>query len=78
MTAVTPGVRVYTKDGKYLGEVSDLREGLFKLRAPLAVDYWLRDGDVEKVEHGSALMSFAESELRDRRIEAGASASSIG
>ena len=51
--------RVYTHDGKLLGTVSEFRDGTFKLDAPLAVDFWLRTADVQKVEHGSVLMSFS-------------------
>lgn len=72
MSGLAQGVRVYSKDGKYLGDVSALREGLFKLDAPMAVDFWLSLDDVEKVEHGSALLRFGEGQLRDHRIEAGA------
>lgn len=66
------GDRVYTHDGKLLGTVSDFRDGAFKLDAPLAVDFWLRAADVQKVEHGSVLMRFSESDLANHRIEAGA------
>lgn len=72
MNAPAPGIRVYSKDGKYLGDVTEQRGGLFKLDAPLAVDFWLPVTDVEKVEHGSALLCFPEGELREHRIEAGA------
>lgn len=72
MNELHRGVRVYSKDGAYLGDVSEQRGRLFKLDAPLAVDFWLPVGDVEKVEHGSALMRFRKDELRDHRIEAGA------
>ncbi len=74
MSAIQRGIRAYTKDGKYLGEVSELRNGLFKLSAPLAVDYWLPESDVEKVEHGSALLRFGERDLPQHRMEAGATA----
>lgn len=66
------GDRVYTHDGKLLGTMSEFREGTFKLDAPLAVDFWLRANDVQKVEHGSVLMTFTEAQLADHRIEAGA------
>ncbi len=72
MSGLVRGLRVYSKDGKYLGDVSDLRDGLFKLDAPMAVDYWLSDDEVEKVEHGSVLLRFGEGELKAHRIEAGA------
>lgn len=65
------GLRVYSKDGKYLGDISEFRGADFKLDAPMAVDFWLPVGDVEKVEHGSVLLSFAEAELREHRIESG-------
>lgn len=75
MSRLTTGLRVYSKDGKYLGDISELRGGLFKLDAPMAVDYWLSDAEVEKVEHGSVLLGFHETEMREHRIEAGATGS---
>lgn len=72
MSRLTAGLRVYSKDGKYLGDIAELRDGLFKLDAPMAVDYWLPDADVEKVEHGSVLLAFPAAELREHRREAGA------
>lgn len=72
MNGLERGVRVYSKDGKYLGDISDFRGSDFKLDAPMAVDFWLPVGDVEKVEHGSALLSFDEANLPDHRIESGA------
>jgi hypothetical protein len=72
MTEVKFGNQVYTRDGKFLGSVTAVREGLMKLDAPMAVDFWLAENDVVKNEHGSVLMSFPEAELKDHRIESGA------
>jgi hypothetical protein len=72
MNQTSLGDRVYTHDGKLLGTISEFRDGAFKLDAPLAVDFWLRTTDVQKVERGSVLMTFTEAQLANHRIEAGA------
>lgn len=74
MSRLTTGLRVYQQGRQVPGRRLQ-RGGLFKLDAPMAVDYWLSDAEVEKVEHGSVLLGFHETEMREHRIEAGATGS---
>ena len=47
MTTRAPviGAAVYTSDGEEVGEVKEVREGMFKIDAPKWPDFWLDDDD---------------------------------
>ena len=71
MTTLHPGELVYAKDGALLGTVSAVREGLFKLDAPMKLDYWLPLDCLALREDDVAVTCFPRAELDDYRIESG-------
>ena len=65
------GALVYSKDGKLLGTVSELRPGYFKLDSPMSLDYWLPEECLEKEVHEVLMTRFKHDDLADYRRESG-------
>ena len=69
-----PGLGVYTKDGKLLGQVASVGSGEFKVDVPLALDYWIPNSCIESVRYETVLLNFAEAELGSQKREPGTTA----
>ena len=65
------GLGVYTKDGKLLGQVAELRGGEFKVDAPMVLDYWLPNSCIESVRYETVLLRVGEEALAPYKRELG-------
>jgi hypothetical protein len=65
-----PGCPVYTADGAWLGEVSDVREGYIKLDAPLDRDVWIRPECIDGEFSDGVAVTFVEEDAGAFLIEA--------
>lgn len=71
MAALANGDLVYASDGAFLGTVSEIRSGHFKLDSPMAIDYWLPLDTLQVRSDDIAMTRFPEAELDHYRVEAG-------
>jgi hypothetical protein len=67
-TPVSPGCKVFTLDGHSLGEVSEVRDGCFKLDAPLRRDFWLSCDEVWAADIGGVHVNFASKDLEAHKL----------
>lgn len=71
MAALHVGELVYANDGALLGRVSAVRDGYFKLDAPMKLDYWLPLECLERREDDVAVTTFPKADVDQYRVEAG-------
>lgn len=57
-TGLTTGAEVYTSDGQKIGEVKEIRDGAFKVDAPMELDYWLPLSSVASTDGAQARVDF--------------------
>ncbi len=62
------GMPVYTLDGHEIGSVREVRDGYFKVDAPMQPDYWLREEDISAATGGRVTLRFEMQRLDDHRL----------
>ena len=62
------GLPIYTEDGSEIGKVKEIRGRYFKVDAPMASDYWLREDCVGSARGGEIRLAVPHDRLDDYKV----------
>jgi hypothetical protein len=67
--SIPEGADVFTTDGDKIGEVKEVRQGSFKVNAPMQPDYWLPIHTVASSMGNRVTLNFTKDRLGDYKSD---------